>query len=303
MEYNLFNGVLPINKEPGMTSHDVIDQLRKMFNTKKIGHTGTLDPAVSGVLPICVGTATRISEFIMEMPKTYIGQMTLGKLTDTQDFTGTIIKEAVVQNLRPEEIYEVFNSFLGEIEQVPPMYSSVKVDGKKLYQLAREGKEIERKPRKVTIYSIKVLSMDLKKDFPTVDFQVTCSKGTYIRTLCVDIGEKLGYPALMSDLVRTSSGSFNIESAYTLDEVQTYLQQNRANELFTSMNDALPLYQELILSDEEINNRILNGQRIQVEALASYSGIIKMLDNKKGLHALYSTGRNEYTAKPLKVFK
>ena len=215
------NGVIPVHKDPGMTSHDVVARLRRILKTKQVGHTGTLDPEVSGVLPICVGQATRISEYIMEMPKEYRGQMVLGIATTTEDFTGETIETKQVEKLSVADVQNGIHSFIGEIEQIPPMYSSVKIQGKRLYELAREGKVIERKPRKVTIYDLKLINVDLDKTNPTIDFQVTCSKGTYVRTLCVDIGKKLGYPAHMSKLIRTSSGAFKIDQSYTISEIET----------------------------------------------------------------------------------
>jgi len=299
-----FDGVLPINKPAGMTSHDVVAKLRKLLKTKKIGHTGTLDPEVTGVLPICIGKATKLSDYIMEMPKTYRGQLTLGLSTTTQDFTGESVEDKSVSFISPNEIKKVIKEFVGEIEQVPPMYSSIKINGKKLYELARQGKEIDRPARKVNIYNIDILDINLEKKYPTIDFEVRCSKGTYIRTLCVDIGKKLGYPAHMSKLVRVESGSFKLDNSYTFDDIENHLSSEGLRDILTSMADALPNYPEVFLTLEQINNNIYNGQKIILEeSLLSYSGIIKLLNQKNNLVALYEKKTNELIAKPKRVFK
>ncbi len=297
------DGILPINKEVGMTSHDVVAKLRRILGIKKIGHTGTLDPDVTGVLPICIGRATRLSEYIMEMPKTYKGQFIIGIATKTQDFTGEIIEKLDVINLTEEELYMTAKNFIGDIEQIPPMYSSVKVNGKRLYEIAREGKEIERKSRKVKIYSIDINKIYMDDKNPKVDFIVKCSKGTYIRTLCVDIGKKLGYPAHMTQLERIESGSFKVENSYTINEIENYFNSNRINEILVSMNDSLPAYKEVVLSENDIKEKIYNGQEINLHNIESYNGIIKILNKNKDLAALYKTDNNNKNAKPIKVFK
>ncbi|OEG00492.1 tRNA pseudouridine(55) synthase TruB [Vulcanibacillus modesticaldus] len=286
-----------------MTSHDVVASLRRILGIKKIGHAGTLDPEVTGVLPICIGKATRISEFLMESPKKYQGQLTLGKSTTTQDFTGETTERVDVYGVTKEEIERVFESFIGEIEQVPPMYSSVKIHGKKLYELARQGKEVVRKPRKVTIYDLKLIGCDLEHNNPTIDFQVVCSKGTYVRTLCVDIGNKLGYPAHMSKLVRLESGSFNLEQSLSLEEVERHVKENKLDEILVPMANSLPDFQEVVLSDEEILNKVFNGQVIRVESLKFDEGIFKVVNRDGKLVALYEKAKDSLIAKPIKVFK
>lgn len=298
-----YEGVIPVNKSIGMTSHDVVAKLRRIFETKRVGHTGTLDPDVSGVLPICVGNATRISEYIMELPKKYSGQLTLGTSTTTQDASGEIIEQIKVEKLPEEKVIEVFERFIGEIEQIPPMYSAVKVNGKKLYEIAREGKEIERKPRKVTIYNLEITKMDLSNDNPVINFDVLCSKGTYIRTLCVDIGAKLGYPAHMSDLVRTKSGPFMVEDSYTIEEIDDLVKSGKIYDIIVSMNDSLPQYKEVVLSNLEIENKVYNGQTIYLESLRSFEGIFKVVNENGDLVALYHKIKNSTEARPKKVFK
>ena len=209
------DGILVIRKEKGYTSHDVVAKLRGILHMKKIGHTGTLDPAAEGVLPVALGKGTRLVELLTEKEKTYEAVLRLGVSTDTQDMTGAVLSEKPV-TVTEEEVREAVGSFVGEQQQVPPMYSALKVNGKKLYELAREGKTIERKPRPVVFYEIRILDMEL----PLVRISVTCSKGTYIRTLCNDIGEKLGCGGAMEELLRTRSGNFTLEESMTLSQVE-----------------------------------------------------------------------------------
>ncbi|MEO3945054.1 tRNA pseudouridine(55) synthase TruB [Gorillibacterium sp. CAU 1737] len=214
-----YEGVLPVWKPVGFTSHDVVAKARRLLGVRRIGHTGTLDPAVTGVLPLCVGRATRVVEYIQELPKEYEAELTVGYSTDTEDATGEVVESVEHVQLDREQVLQVLDRFLGVIEQVPPMYSAVKVEGKRLYELARAGVEVERKARKVEIYGLDVLSMNLEDRHPSLRFRVRCSKGTYIRTLCTDIGRALGYPAVMSELVRTSTGGIRREQCLTLEEI------------------------------------------------------------------------------------
>ncbi len=211
----MISGIINVYKQRGMTSHDVVYKMRRITGQKKIGHTGTLDPDAEGVLPVCLGTGTRLCELLGEGSKQYRAEMILGVRTDTQDMTGTILSRNPVVCTK-EEIQSAVRSFTGEIEQIPPMYSAVKINGKKLYELARRGIEVERKSRKVMIEEIRVESIDL----PVVQILVTCSKGTYIRTLCSDIGDSLGCGAAMKSLIRTKVGSFDAEDALTLEQVK-----------------------------------------------------------------------------------
>ena len=211
------NGIININKPLGMTSHDVVGRLRRILGIKKIGHTGTLDPNASGVLPMCIGRATKTADMLTAQNKQYIAEVTLGSATTTLDASGEVTETSEV-NVDECDIQSVVTEFVGDIMQIPPMYSAIKIDGKRLYELAREGVEVERKPRPVTIEKIEILGIDLEnKKF---SMKVDCSKGTYIRTLCDDIGRRLGCLAHMSALIRTRSGRFCIDDAYTLDEVE-----------------------------------------------------------------------------------
>ena len=213
-------GIVNINKPYGKSSHFVVAVIRRITKIKKVGHTGTLDPLATGVLPICIGReSTKLSQVIMDGTKRYKAVLQLGKTTTTQDSEGEVTSEKEV-NVTEEEINKAASGFLGEISQIPPMYSAVKINGQKLYKLAREGKEIEREPRKITIHSIDVLDIDLIHN--TVELDICCSKGTYIRTLCNDIGEKLGCGGYMASLVRTKSASFAIEDSITLEEFEEF---------------------------------------------------------------------------------
>lgn len=228
----MINGIVNIYKEKGYTSHDVVAVLRKVVGQKKIGHTGTLDPDATGVLPVCLGRATKVCELLTDHDKTYEALLLLGKTTDTQDISGEVLEERDPGDLTEEEVRSCIESFIGEYDQIPPMYSALKVNGKKLYELAREGKTVERKSRKVQIHGIRILEMNL----PHVRMKVDCSKGTYIRTLCHDIGEKLQVGGCMEELERTKVGRFLKEDAVTLDEVRQKMEQGEGAELFTPLD-------------------------------------------------------------------
>lgn len=215
------NGILPLWKEKGMTSHDCVFKVRKILKTKKVGHTGTLDPDVEGVLPLCIGTATRLAEYITDSGKIYEAEITLGTATETEDASGAVIASKMIEKpVTEKELEFVLSQLTGDIQQIPPMYSAVKVNGKKLYEYARAGQVIERPSRVVSIYKMERISA-IEQDQETARFsiRVSCGKGTYIRTLAVMIGEKLGYPAHMSKLVRTHSGGFGAEECVSLSEL------------------------------------------------------------------------------------
>lgn len=213
----MINGVINIYKEKGYTSHDVVAKLRGILHQKKIGHTGTLDPDAQGVLPVCLGKATRMCDMLTDWNKTYEAVMLLGQTTDTQDTSGNVIRMCEPET-DARKIMDAIDSFVGDYEQIPPMYSALKYNGRKLYELARQGIEVERKPRHVRIESIRVNELNVQEH--TVRMTVECSKGTYIRTLCNDIGDRLGCGACMKELTRTSVGCFNTDNALTLGSVQ-----------------------------------------------------------------------------------
>ena len=220
------NGIINLKKEAGMTSHDAVFKLRKILGNKKIGHGGTLDPDVVGVLPIAVGKATRMVEFMQDEGKVYEGEITLGYSTTTEDASGEVVAETLVLNPLDEKLVdEAIASLTGPITQIPPMYSAVKVNGRKLYEYARAGKEVERPERQVTIYSFERTSPICYEDkLARFTFRVKCSKGTYIRTLSVGLGEKLGYAAHMSHLTRTSAAGLQLDDALTLNEIEEKVQ-------------------------------------------------------------------------------
>ncbi|MEF2806392.1 MAG: tRNA pseudouridine(55) synthase TruB [Massilistercora timonensis] len=212
----MIHGILNIYKEKGYTSHDVVAKLRGITGQRKIGHTGTLDPEAEGVLPVCLGRATKVCDLLTDRDKTYEAVLLLGIRTDTQDVTGTVTDRGDIQGITREMVEQAAKKYVGEYDQIPPMYSALKVNGKKLYELAREGKTIERKARRVRIYELEILEEAL----PRVRLRVRCSKGTYIRTLCDDIGADLGCYGCMEALLRTSVGPFALEEACRLEDVE-----------------------------------------------------------------------------------
>lgn len=222
----MINGVINIYKERGFTSHDVVAKLRGILKQKKIGHTGTLDPDAEGVLPVCLGKGTRLCDMLTDHSKVYEAVLLLGQSTDTQDVSGTVLQEAPVE-VSEEEVREAIMSFVGPYDQIPPMYSALKVNGQKLCDLARAGKEVERKARPVEIYEIQIEEIQL----PRVRMTVSCSKGTYIRTLCHDIGEKLTCHGCMESLLRTRVGQFFLKDSLTLAQVEAYRDENRIPEI------------------------------------------------------------------------
>ncbi|NQX65809.1 tRNA pseudouridine(55) synthase TruB [Paenibacillus alba] len=254
-------GILPVWKPAGFTSHDVVAKVRGILGIKRIGHTGTLDPQVTGVLPLCIGRATRMVEYIQELPKEYEAYLRIGLSTDTEDMTGTVMEEVAEVKLDEARIREVLRTFVGEIEQIPPMFSAVKIDGKRLYEIAREGKEVERKSRKATIHQLDILQMDLQQNHPEIQFRVSCSKGTYIRTLCVDIGKALGYPAVMKSLIRTSTGSIRQEKCLTFEQIIQLKSEGDLQSHMIPMDEAIAHIPAIELSAQEAVHA-LQGKKI-----------------------------------------
>ena len=242
----MIHGIINVYKEKGFTSHDVVAKLRGIVGQKKIGHTGTLDPDATGVLPVCLGKATKLCDLLTDKNKTYEAVLLLGKTTDTQDITGEVLEEKSTEALTEEKVREAIEGFIGDYEHIPPIYSALKVNGKKLYELAREGKVIERKARPVKILDIQILEIDL----PKVRMEVSCSKGTYIRTLCHDIGEKLGCGGCMESLIRTRVSTFRIEDAKTLDEIETLKQEGKLAELLVPIDAMFPYYPKITVKDD-----------------------------------------------------
>jgi len=221
----ILNGIIIIDKEPGYTSADVVAKMRGICRQKKVGHTGTLDPAATGVLPICLGSGTKLCSLLTDKDKEYVAELLLGVETDTQDTTGQVLAERPVE-VSEEAVRAVCKSFVGDYSQVPPMYSAIRVNGRRLYELAREGREIERPARPVVIRELEIMELRM----PVVKMRVVCSKGTYIRTLCADIGEKLGCGGAMKSLRRTRAGGFCLEQAVTLGKLQELKDTGRLSE-------------------------------------------------------------------------
>lgn len=283
----MINGIVNIYKEKGYTSHDVVAVLRKVVGQKKIGHTGTLDPDATGVLPVCLGRATKVCELLTDHDKTYEALLLLGKTTDTQDISGEVLEERDPGNLTEEKVRSCIESFIGEYDQIPPMYSALKVNGKKLYELAREGKTVERKSRKVQIHGIRILEMNL----PHVRMEVDCSKGTYIRTLCHDIGEKLQVGGCMEELERTKVGRFLKEDAVTLDEVRQKMEQGEGAELFTPLDQIFAELPAVTVTDAKAwmsyNGNDL-PERFLLEKEAWTDGQeVRVYDSRKNFIGLY----------------
>jgi tRNA pseudouridine55 synthase len=228
------NGILLVDKPSGMTSHDVVDRIRKAAKMRRIGHTGTLDPAATGLLILCLGNATRLSEFLTGLDKVYEGTMRFGVITDSYDFDGKVVEERPVPPLAPAQIQEAFDAFTGDIMQVPPMVSAVKIGGERLYKLARKGETVEREPRKVTVKEFALLAYAE----PVVTFRVRCTRGTYARTLSYDVGEKLGCGATLASLRRTAVGKHSIEHAKPVDAFQS---KDDVVGALLPVNDALDL--------------------------------------------------------------
>lgn len=296
----MYNGVINVYKEKGFTSHDVVNRLRRILSQKKIGHTGTLDPDATGVLPICVGSGTRLCEGFTEHDKEYVADLLLGVRTDTQDMSGTILEEK--EPVMDESLFRsCVAGFVGEIEQVPPMYSALKVNGQKLCDLARKGVEVERKARKIRIYEIEILSLEL----PRARLRVKCSRGTYIRTLCDDIGRSLGCGAAMEALERTMSGEFAIGQTHTLGEIARYMEEGRIEELITPVDEFFSGLPAGYIGPEE-DLHLHNGNPIQrtairIEGADPEQGVpqqLRMYDSKRIFAGIYKRrGRSYYPEK------
>ena len=296
----MVNGIINVYKEKGYTSFDVVAKMRGIFGQKKIGHTGTLDPDAQGVLPVCLGKATKVCDLLTDKDKVYKATMLLGIQTDTLDISGKVCNKAVV-NVTEQQVRDVISTFVGNIEQVPPMYSALKVNGKKLYELAREGKIIERKARKVSIYDITIDEICL----PEVVMTVACSKGTYIRSLCDDIGTKLGCYGCMKELLRTKVACFDIGDAYKISEIE-------------KLKESIVLPVDMLFENIPAVNTVLmaqklieNGNRIPAEMINADGNKQRKYDDE-GRYRIYNpedsfVGIYTYKAetddfKPVKIF-
>lgn len=242
----MISGVLNIYKEKGYTSHDVVACLRRIIGQKKIGHTGTLDPDAEGVLPVCLGRATKLCDMLTDKDKTYETVLLLGKTTDTQDISGEILEEKDTGSVTEQMAEEAVLKFIGEYDQVPPMYSALKVGGRRLYELAREGKTVERKSRKVTIHDIRILQISL----PRIRMEVECSKGTYIRTLCSDIGDQLGTGGCMEELLRRKVGRFRLEESRKLSEIEQLVNEGQLSEALIPLDEMFTELPRIVMKQE-----------------------------------------------------
>ena len=299
------NGIINIYKEQGYTSHDVVAKLRGILRMKKIGHTGTLDPDAVGVLPVCTGRATKLCGMITDWGKTYEAVMLLGTRTDTQDISGNILSQTEV-NVTKIQIMDVIGSFTGEYDQIPPMYSALKHNGKKLYELARQGIEIERKPRRVNIKSILINDINLEDNDKTVTFTVECSKGTYIRTLCEDIGNRLGCGACMQSLKRTRVGNFSIDNSYTLSQIEQMVQAGKTDEILTPIDEMFSDSRKIIIS-QEYDKLLYNGNKLPYNSIQGKNDVqhnedeqVRVYDKNDEFIGVYRFEGNEFV--PVKMF-
>lgn len=296
------DGILNIYKEKGFTSHDVVAKLRGILKQKKIGHTGTLDPDAVGVLPVCLGKATKVCDLLTDKNKTYEAVLQLGVVTDTQDMTGTVLFEHEMKAAK-EEIEEAVMSLIGPYSQIPPMYSALKVNGKKLYELAREGKVIERKPRQVEIFDIVIHDMNVSEK--TVRMSVECSKGTYIRTLCHDIGEKLGCGGAMASLKRTKVSSFLLEESITLSEAEKFVEDGTIEHHITKV-DSLFVQFEAVTVSRAYQKYVDNGNKIEgsfltVPVSISHGQEFRVYDEDQRFIGIFEA-ENHKSLKPKKMF-
>lgn len=298
------NGILPLWKERGMTSHDCVFKLRKILKTKKVGHTGTLDPAVEGVLPICIGQATRIAEYLTDAGKTYEAVISIGYSTTTEDAEGEIVENNTdFKTITRQQLLGALESLTGVIDQTPPMYSAVKVNGKKLYEYARKGETVERPTRQVTIYQLELLDEALQYEGQEITFpiRIACSKGTYIRTLAVQIGEALGFPAHMASLVRTASGTFTREECRTLTQVQELADAGKVEEIILPVEYALSDFPYIEI-EPSIEKQILNGQVLPLHALLEVNDKIVFGYKGRAIAVYHRHPTKEGMMKPDKMF-
>lgn len=301
----MIHGVINVYKEPGFTSHDVVAKLRGILKQKKIGHMGTLDPNAVGVLPVCFGKATKLCDILSEKDKTYHATLLLGVTTNTQDMTGEVLcraEEDKMASLTEEQVFEAVKSFIGDYEQIPPMFSAIKIHGQKLYQLARQGKEIERSPRHCEIVDITVTKVDL----PRVNMHVTCSKGTYIRTLCHDIGEKLGVGGVMENLVRTRVERFKVEESITLSQIEEAKRLGTLGQYLVPVDEMLGHYSKCIVSEQAeklvYNGNIFTSGNTLLKMKHEDSQIVRVYTQEGDFIGLYQFEERRQIYKPYKMF-
>ncbi len=289
------DGIINLLKPPGMTSHDAVNVVRRLTGIKRVGHTGTLDPGAAGVLPICLGKATRVSEYVLGMDKSYRAELSLGQATDTEDAAGQPVLTRPVPSLTTHGVELVLRGFLGTVPQIPPMYSAVRVAGKRLYELARRGEVVEREPREIQIYKIKLL----KISETSILFELDCSRGTYVRTLCRDIAEKLGSAGHMSFLLRTAVGPFLLGSAVTFEELAQFAEAGCITKALLPLDLALANMQAVTV-DESQAARLRNGLAVTLRLKTSDGELFRVYDSSQAFLAIATADREQI--KPLKVF-
>ena len=299
----MIHGVINVYKEKGFTSHDVVARLRGIVRQKKIGHTGTLDPDAEGVLPVCLGKATRLCDMLTDMDKTYEAVLLLGIETDTQDTSGEVVKKRDTSHLTEGAVQEAILRYTGEYAQIPPMYSAVKIHGRKLYELAREGKVVERKARKVCIHHIGILDIQL----PTVRMEIRCSKGTYIRTLCHDIGQSLGCGGCMEQLLRTQVGRFRIDGSIRLSEVEKMRDTGTLSAAVVPVDEMFPDYRKVVTDQAQeplaYNGNAFPGKQGQEKAERFTDGEnVRVYDREGHFIAVYEYRTAEDKFKVKKMF-
>lgn len=298
------NGVIALYKERGMTSHDCISQLRKILHTKKVGHTGTLDPNVDGVLPICIGQATKISELLMQSGKVYRGAITLGLAYDSEDLDGNLIEKVPIETpLDSKTIDQTLAQLTGDILQTPPMYSAVKVNGHKLYEYARKGITVHREPRPIHIdyfRQLKPATYDSDAQTQTIYFEVGCSKGTYVRTLAVDFGRLLDKPSVMSDLTRIKSGGFDISQCSTLEEVRMAMDRDQLASVLHPLTEALANYPVYQL--DESRWQIVSHGGFLDQSICPQNAAVVRLDYRNNVKALYQFDEKVGQYRPFRMF-
>jgi tRNA pseudouridine55 synthase len=299
----LINGIINVYKEKGYTSHDVVAKLRGILKQKKIGHTGTLDPDAEGVLPVCLGNATKLCDILTDRSKTYQAVLLLGTTTDTQDITGTVLSQRPVM-AGEEEIRKAVLSFQGSYDQIPPMYSALKIGGKRLYELAREGIEVPREARKVEIHSIEIEELDILTGQVTIT--VGCSKGTYIRTLCHDIGEQLGCGGCMKSLLRTRAGEFHISKSLKINEIADKINEGNLDEYIKKADEMFAGYPGINVKQEFdkqlYNGNFLSADQIIQEDIDISAERIRVYDWQGNFVGLYEGRPDERIMKPYKMF-
>lgn len=283
------DGIIVINKPYGATSHQAVQLIRKLFPGVKAGHSGTLDPAATGVLPVCLGRATRITEYIVELPKTYRAAVTLGFTTDTEDAAGRIIEKRPVPAMDRARVEKILEKFRGKIEQVPPIYSAIKHRGKPLYYWARRGEEVPRRERRVEIYALELLEYNPERE-PQLLIDVQCSKGTYMRTLAADLGKTIGCGAHLATLVRTNVGPFNLEEAFAPERAAEMANEGRYDELVRPMDSAMPHMPEVILPAGLIralkNGQIVEPAQSELPVSAIHGSLVKIYDPDNNFKAV-----------------